>query len=177
MIAYMREYLVSHYKWLGDEEFVDALEISETLPGVNTVNMAVIVGDDLRGVPGAALAVAGVLLPGVIFVMSFGILWQEHRHNPHLASFLLGVAATAVSLLLVVTLQVGSTKLTRMPDALIIFLTFATTSVFHFPLPATLLGIGGLSVWLYRPKPHRLTRHPGEHLPLPRGPRHGKLRH
>ena len=44
--------MVSEAKWLDDEAFLDALEISETLPGLNAVNMRVIIGDNLRGIPG-----------------------------------------------------------------------------------------------------------------------------
>ena len=78
----MREYPLRASHWLSDEEFISALEISETLPGLNSVNIAVIAGDDLRGVPGAAAAVAGLMLPGAVFVMVLGILWTESRHNP-----------------------------------------------------------------------------------------------
>ena len=59
VVAYLREYTVSDTKWLDDEGFLDALEISQTLPGLNAVNMSVIIGDNLRGIPGAIVAVAG----------------------------------------------------------------------------------------------------------------------
>ena len=51
VVAYLREYTVSDTKWLDDEGFLDALEISQTLPGLNAVNMSVIIGDNLRGIP------------------------------------------------------------------------------------------------------------------------------
>ena len=53
VLAYLREYLVREQKWLDDDDFLDALEVSETLPGLNSVNMSVIVGDRLRGAIGA----------------------------------------------------------------------------------------------------------------------------
>ena len=75
VVAYLREYLVRASHWLSDEDFMSALEISETLPGLNSVNIAVITGDDLRGVPGAAAAVAGLMLPGAVFVMVLGVAY------------------------------------------------------------------------------------------------------
>jgi|SRR5215831_18651910 len=89
VVAYLREYLVRASHWLSDEEFMSALEISETLPGLNSVNIAVIPGDDLRGVPGDRQAVVGLMLPGAVFVMLLGILWAESRHNPLVSHFLL----------------------------------------------------------------------------------------
>src|SRR5260370_27469618 len=57
------------------------MEISETLPGLNAVNMAIIMGDNLRGIAGAAVSVIGMLLPGSIVVMILGILYQSNHDN------------------------------------------------------------------------------------------------
>ena len=81
VVAYLREYTVSNTKWLDDEGFLDALEISQTLPGLNAVNMSVIIGDTLRGIPGAIVAVAGLVLPGVVIIMGLGEFWQQQSHN------------------------------------------------------------------------------------------------
>ncbi|HYA35434.1 MAG TPA: chromate transporter, partial [Candidatus Binataceae bacterium] len=56
IVAYLHEYLVRRERWLDEEQFLDALEVGETLPGLNSVNMAVIVGDRMRGAIGAAAA-------------------------------------------------------------------------------------------------------------------------
>jgi len=108
VVAYLREYTVSDTKWLDDEAFLDALEISQTLPGLNAINMSVIIGDNLRGIPGAMAAVAGLVLPGVIVIMGLGAFWQQQSHNPQVKMFLTGVAAAAVGLLSTVTLQLGA---------------------------------------------------------------------
>src|SRR2546423_15577227 len=64
VVAYLREYVVRDKQWLDDDGFLDALELSETLPGLNSVNMSVIIGDRLAGPAGAAAAVAGLGFPG-----------------------------------------------------------------------------------------------------------------
>jgi chromate transporter len=151
VVAYLREYLVSDTKWLDDEGFLDALEISQTLPGLNSVNMSVIMGDKLRGIPGALAAVAGIMLPGTIVVMGLGVAWQQQAHNPQIKFFLIGVAAAAVGLLTTVTLQLGHKQFARPLDLGLIVATFAAVSLLHFPLYLVLLVIGPAAVWLYRP--------------------------
>lgn len=151
VVAYLREYLVSDTKWLDDDGFLDALEISQTLPGLNSVNMSVIIGDKLRGIVGALAAVAGIMLPGTIVVMGLGIAWQQQAHNPQVKFFLIGVAAAAVGLLTTVTLQLGHKQFVRPLDLGIIAATFAAVSVLHVPLYVVLLVIGPAAVWLYRP--------------------------
>ena len=101
VVAYLREYTVRNTKWLDDEAFLDALEISQTLPGLNAVNMSVIIGDKLRGIPGAAVAVLGLVFPGVVVIMGLGAVWQEQAHNPQVRAFLIGVASTSFPLALV----------------------------------------------------------------------------
>jgi chromate transporter len=150
-IAYLREYIVSDAKWLDDEGFLDGLEISQTLPGLNTVNMSVIVGDKLRGIPGAVVAALGLILPGAAIIMALGIAWTGQRHNPNVRYFLIGVAAAAVGLLTTVTLQLGRKQLEKPLDLAIILATFVAISIVRVPLYVVLLVIGPLAVWLYRP--------------------------
>jgi chromate transporter len=151
VVAYLREYVVHEQKWLDDEGFLDALELSETLPGLNSVNMSVIIGDRLRGVTGAASAVAGLLLPGMVVMMTLGVLWSEQRHNPYLRAVLIGVAASAVGLLTTVTLQLGHRQFTRLADLLFIGATFVAISLLKISLVIVLLTLGPLAIWFYRP--------------------------
>jgi chromate transporter len=175
-VAYLREYLVREEGWLDDEGFLGAMEISETLPGLNAVNMAIIMGDNLRGLAGAAVSVVGMLLPGSIVVMILGILYQSNHSNPDVKRFLLGIAAAAVGLLSAVTLQIGRRQFRQLPDIAIIAVTFLAVSFLKVPLFAVLLGVGPISVWLYRPHVSK-PRAQDEHLPFHRGERHHLFRH
>jgi chromate transporter len=151
VVAYLREYVVNEQKWLDDENFLDALELSETLPGLNSVNLSVIIGDRLCGIGGAIVAVAGLLLPGSIVVMLLGVLWSQQPDNPYLRAALVGVAASAVGLLTTVTLQLGHRQFARPADLLFIVVTFAAVSLLKIPLAVVLLTLGPLAIWYYRP--------------------------
>ena len=169
VVAYLREYMVSDTKWLDDESFLDALEISQTLPGLNAINMSVIIGDNLRGIPGAIVAVLGLALPGVVVIMGLGAAWQEQSQNPQVRAFLIGVAAAAVGLLTTVTLQLGHKQFSKPLDLAIIAATFAAVSILQLPLYVVLMVIGSAAIWLYRPsaRHERLeerTRHLRERL-------------
>jgi chromate transporter len=154
VVAYLREYVVRDRRWLDDDGFLDALELSETLPGLNSVNMSVIIGDRLAGPAGAAAAVAGLLIPGVAVVMTLGVLWSEQRHNPNLRAVLIGVAAAAVGLLTTVTTQLGHRQFVRIPDLFFILATFAAVSLFKFSLITVLLVLGTAAVLYYLPREH-----------------------
>ncbi|MHB8383412.1 MAG: chromate transporter [Candidatus Binataceae bacterium] len=176
VVAYEREYVVGGAKWLTDEDFLSTLEIAETLPGLNSVNIAVIVGDNLRGVAGAIAAVIGLMIPGAIIVMTLGVLWTSNAHNPSITAFLLGIAAAAVGMLSVVTLQLGRRQFQKPLDLAIIIATFAAVSIFKISLVWVLLVVAPFAIFLYRPSELR-TLPPEPHLPFHRGPRHGNFRH
>src|SRR5215467_12095055 len=82
VVAYLRENLVGGRKWLDDEEFVQVMEISQTLPGLNATNMSVIIGDRLAGVPGAVAALVGMVVPGTLLMLALGVLYASHGNSP-----------------------------------------------------------------------------------------------
>jgi chromate transporter len=165
VIGYLREYIVRQQRWIDDDDFLDALELSETLPGLNSVNMSVIVGDRMRGAAGAVTAATGLMIPGMIVVMTLGVLWDQQRRNPDVRSFLHGVAAAAVGLLATVTLQLGHKQFVRFSEVLFIAATFTAVSLLKLPLATVLLTIGPAAIWYYLPRSRPPeTAHHFQHL-------------
>ena len=153
VVAYLREMLVENRRWLDEEEFLGALEISQTLPGLNATNMSILVGDRLRRTPGALVAFLGMILPGTLVIMALGILYGQHRHLPVVTAILGGVAAAAVGLLLAVTVQIGAREIHGAGDVLLALVTCLAVSELRVPLYIALLTIGPVAIWLHRPRP------------------------
>lgn len=151
IVAYLRRSLVEKEKWLNSEEFMAALEISQTLPGLNSTNMSVIVGRKLRGAAGATVAVLAMILPGAIIVTALGFAYVALRHDPRVALVLAGVAAAAVGLLVQVTLKIGWKQLIRAKDLLFVAVVFGLVGIFHISLLVTLVTVAPLAIWMNRP--------------------------
>lgn len=151
IVAYLRHTLVEVEKWLDEEEFMAALEISQTLPGLNSTNMSVIVGRKLRGPLGATVAVLGMVLPGALIVMGLGLAYARFRHDPAITLVLSGVAAAAVGLLLQVTLKIGWKQLINPRDLAFVLVVFVLVGIFHISLVVTLFCVAPLAIWLNRP--------------------------
>src|SRR6516162_11712031 len=100
VVAYLRNSLVVKHEWLDDKTFVELLSISQTLPGLNATNMAVLVGDRLRGVAGAIAAILGMCLPGAVFMYATALTSRSHGDRALATAGLKGVAAAAVGLIL-----------------------------------------------------------------------------
>ena len=152
MVAYLRETLVTRRRWLDDDEFIVALEIGQTLPGLNSTNISIIVGDSLRGVAGAVAAFLGIILPGTTILLAFGILYGMQSESSSFAAVLDGAGAAAVGLLVAVTIQVGRKELAGVTDVLLVLVTVLAVSVFRVPLPIVLATVGAAAIWIYRPR-------------------------
>jgi chromate transporter len=152
IVAYLRRALVDKEKWLDEDGFMAALEISQTLPGLNSTNMSVIVGRRLRGAAGALAATLGMILPGAVIVTGLGFAYVALRHDPKVAVVLTGVAAAAVGLLLQVTLKIGWKQLISPRDLALVVGVFVLVGIFHVSLLVTLVAVAPLAIWMHRPR-------------------------
>ena len=73
MVAVIEREIVEKRKYIGQEEFLDLIAITESTPGPIAVNSATYIGYKLGGVLGSFFATLGVVLPSflIIFIISF----------------------------------------------------------------------------------------------------------
>ena len=152
LVAYLQRALVGRRRWIDEKTFLEFLSISQSLPGLNTTNMAILVGDRLRGARGALAAILGVCLPGGIFMLAIGILYQQHGDQPLVTAMLKGVSAAAVGMVLSTILQLSRKALGRGVDFLFVALTVVGVLVVGQSVPRVLLLVGAVAVLFYRPQ-------------------------
>jgi chromate transporter len=145
--------LIDETKWLTDDEFLAALEISQTMPGLNAVNMSVLVGDRLRGPIGATIAAVGMVAPGALLVFFLGVAaGAAHHATPIANAALRGIAAGATGLLLAIALRTGHKQFLNPRDLILMAITFALMSLVKVRLLIILLTLGPIAIYMYRPR-------------------------
>ena len=152
VMAYLRHGLIEKRRWVDDETFVQMVAMSQTLPGLNSTNMAVLAGDHLRGTAGAAAAIAGMCLPGGLIMFVIGMLHSQHAERAFAAAMLHGVAAAAVGLVMAVAVQLGCKVITRIDDLAFVALAVIGVNVLRLPVLAVLGGVAALAIWWHRPR-------------------------
>src|SRR5262249_30241938 len=75
--AGMHREFVERRGWLEESEFAVALAVARIMPGVNIVNLAVLIGQRLKGLTGATAAVAGILTGPILVVIGLALLYQR----------------------------------------------------------------------------------------------------
>ena len=152
VVAYLRDGLVTKRGWVDDQVFVEYLAISQSLPGLNATNMAVLVGDRLRGLRGALAALCAICLPGGILMLVAGVAYQAHGGKPIVTAALKGVAAAAIGLILATTIQLGRKSLAHVYDLVFVGLTVFGVDQLHQSVPRVLIVVGMLAILWYRPR-------------------------
>ena len=101
MISLLERDIVNSQRWLTKEEFLDNLAISQSLPGILAVNMAIAVGYKMRGIPGAIVATLGTILPSFLIILSIAIFLTPEtiQQNHVLSSIFKGIRPAVVALI------------------------------------------------------------------------------
>src|ERR1700761_1059775 len=63
VLAWSRRMMVEERRWLTPDEFNELYALCAMLPGGNILNFSVIFGSRFRGIPGALVAILGLLGP------------------------------------------------------------------------------------------------------------------
>jgi chromate transporter len=137
MIPIIEREVVDRHQWISREDFLDQLAITQSLPGILAVNVAVLVGNKLRGVKGSLAAALGTILPSCVMILLIAIFFARVYNNPTVVSIFKGIRPAVVALI--------AAPLIRMAHSAKI--TWATASI---PIAgALLIWLGGLSpVWI-----------------------------
>jgi chromate transporter len=118
LLAFLRADLVDHWHWLTDRQLLDAVAVGQITPGP-VFSTATFIGYLLGGVPGAAVATAGIFLPAFFFVALSGPLVPRLRRSPTAGAFLDGVNVGSLALMAVVTFTLGRAAVIDGPTLLL----------------------------------------------------------
>lgn len=156
VVPYLRGSLVTKRQWIDDKEFVEMLSISQSLPGLNATNMAIPVGEKLRGAVGSIVAIIGICLPGAVLMYIVGMFYRAYGDHVWITAALKGVAAAAVGLLLSTVVGLSKKSLTGKFDFVFMALTVIAVNRLHLGVPLTLVAIGILAMLFHRPRKQQI---------------------
>lgn len=152
VVAYQKILLTEKRCWLSDDEFMACLAISQTMPGLNAVNIAVLTGDKLRGVLGSILAAVGLLIPSISFALVMGTLYLGNSNQPLANLTLACVGAAATGLLSAITYRLGRKQFNHFKSLLVVIASFYLMSILRLSLITVLLIMIPIALILFHPK-------------------------
>ena len=91
--------IVSLHHWLSPDEFNHLITISQMTPGPIAVNSATFVGIKIAGIPGAAVATLGCILPSCVIVTLLAKLYLKYRNMGMLQGILGSLRPAVVAMI------------------------------------------------------------------------------
>jgi len=155
MTAWFHREVVLVRRWMGEDEFFSGYSLAQVLPGVNSTNMAVYIGQHVRGASGAVVALVAVLSGPVLAVIAVASTYAWLTQIPGFSIAMSGLAASAIGMLFRMALSSARGGARNPVFLLVLGATFVAVGVLHWPLVPVVLAIAPLSVaaaWPRRPK-------------------------
>src|SRR3954466_8222053 len=82
LAAWTRREVVQKRGWLDDQQFLSGYALSQLVPGATNVNLAVFIGTQLRGVPGALACFSGLTFPSLLLAIVLTTVYFGMRGMP-----------------------------------------------------------------------------------------------
>ena len=149
-----RRIIVEERGWLTEQEYISILAVGQVLPGANTVNAAVIIGDRFQGPVGAFLSLLALMVMPLSILIVLASLYAHLGALPDVRAALQGSASAAAGLVIG---TVGKMTINLRPGAIsILFSLFAFLAVVWLrvsliPLLVVLVPLGMMAAaWSHR---------------------------
>ena len=146
-LPYFHEQMVRRTGWLTDAQLTDGLALGETTPGP-LVSVGVFFSYLAAGLPGAMVGGLFLFLPPVVLVLWLGRYAQRIATVPWAASFLWGISAATIGLILSLSAQIAPRSL---QDGFSVVLAgLALLALWRFKLDPLLAVLAGGGMGLLR---------------------------
>ncbi len=139
MIPLIEAEIINRRGWLARDEFLELLTLAQSAPGPIAINTSVFIGYKVRGIPGAAAAVCGAVLPSFAIILVIAIFFAEVRNNVVVDAAFKGMRPAVVALIVVPTISLAR----GMHPALIVVAVATALAVWWFGFSPIWLIVAG----------------------------------
>lgn len=144
--TWARHVIVEERAWLSEREYASVIGIGQVLPGANTVNAAVLIGDRFQGVSGAVAAVTGLLAMPLLILIALATVYERFASLPDVQAGMAGAAAAAAGMVIGTALKMSWRLRPTRLAVLVGAAAFAAVAVLHIQLVHVVLILGPLGI-------------------------------
>ncbi len=145
-IALMHAELVDRRRWIGEPNFLHALNFAMLLPGPEAHQLAIYVGWLLNGSPGALVAGLFFLLPAFFLMVALSWVYAVHGDVTWISGVFDGFAWAVVGIVAAAMLRIAGRSLGRPVLVVIAVVAFLALYLFGVPFPLVVLGAGAVGL-------------------------------
>ena len=111
MIPLITKICVEDKKWITDDEMLECIAISQTVPGIIAINTATYIGYKKGGMACAMCATLGVIMPSFMIILALTNVLNLISENDFVRGAFVGIKACVTGLVLCVAWDLGKKTL------------------------------------------------------------------
>jgi chromate transporter len=163
----MHRVLVEERRWIGEKDYLHALNFCMLLPGPEAMQLATYVGWRLHGTLGGLAAGLLFVLPGALVVLALSIAYAFYGQVPPVEAAFAGIKAAVLVIVFEALLRVARRALHRPYDWMIAAAAFVALFFFAVPFPLVIGAAALAGYFLARTDGGSLHEAAGESAPVP----------
>ncbi|MEV9640773.1 chromate transporter [Mammaliicoccus sciuri] len=141
MIPLIEREVVTKKQWIKTSEVADIFAVAESVPGAIAINSATFIGYRIARIPGAIVAMAGVLIPTFLIVISLSVFYLYFKKNPHMEAAFEGIRPAIVALITFAAYKIG--QMAIVDKTTLVTASFTVGILFFFNLHPVLIIVSG----------------------------------
>jgi chromate transporter len=148
VLAQIRALTVRKRHWLTDSEFAEAVALAQSLPGTSAGNSVTYIGVRLRGWRGAAVAMAGFILPSMLIMIALAIAYKHVHNLSGSERFFHGLNGAVVALILVTAWRMGKNILTERWQWVLAVVAFLAVAILDATVLEVVFAAGLIGIYI-----------------------------
>jgi chromate transporter len=138
-IALMHRELVDERHWVGEDDYLQALNLCHLLPGPEAQQLAIWIGWKLHGWRGGIVAGGLFVIPGALVMLGLSILYGYAADFAWFAALFLGIKAAVLAIIAQALARIGRRALKTLLQRILAVVAFVALFVFEAPFPLVVL--------------------------------------
>jgi chromate transporter len=147
-IAMMKEEVVTKKKWITEQHFLDLVGATNLIPGPNSTEMAIHIGQERAGWRGLIVAGLCFIFPAVLITVFFAWVYKKYGQLPEIQPFIYGIKPAIIAIILFAIFPLAKKSL-KTAELYIIGILVLTLSLFNFNEWYLLFGAGFLALFVF----------------------------
>lgn len=148
MLPLIQKEVVEVNKWLSEEDFLDAIAISQSAPGAVAVNISIFIGYKIGGFLGAVVSTLGTTLPSMIIILVVAKYLYQYKDIEIISKAFLGIRPAVVSLIASSVVMLGQALGFSIDKMIFAVLAFVLIVFFDIS-PVYVILFGGIISGIY----------------------------
>ena len=144
--AWARRVVVEERAWLSESESAAVVGVGQILPGPNTINAAVMIGDRFQGATGSLVALAALMAMPLAVLMTLALIYDRFAAHPSVQAALAGTAAAAAGMVIGTALKMARNLKPTRAALLFGLLAFVAVGLLQLPLILVVVILAPISI-------------------------------